>query len=503
MLIAGLAVAGPRLRVSSQAGVPAAINYQGRLTDPASGQVKPDGSYNMVFRIYDSETGGGPLWTGTYAAANGNPVTVGSGIFTVLLGSGTGNSLSAATFGGSNRWIEVQVGNETLTPRQRIGSVPYALQSQEASNAANLGGLAPSAFVGQGQADSITSSMLMTAAVSSNALADNSVTTGKIFEGTIVNADISSSAAISPAKLSIYGDGSAGSLNVAVSITLTGSTNFTDCNIQSGATLTVQAGTVIRCTGSFTNSGTIQVSYGAQTGRSRPDDDVARRLTQVVVPGSGDASGPAGLPEFAGGGTSLEGGKGGNGLPIDNEIWGWHQLRIGGGGGTSQVGIWDTNSGGGLFRVMAKGNITSAGNIRANGVSMTNGGGGGGGGIVILASSTSVANSGNMEAKGGNGGSSDSAAGPGGGGLVMFVAPSVSNSGTSSVAGGQGGAAGGSGSITSSQRRSGGGGGGSVGAGGQGGNVTGASNSGTPGAATSGMDGRVTTLVSDPATMWP
>src|SRR5262245_20628358 len=69
-------------------------------------------------------------------------------------------------------------------------------------------------------------------------------------------------------QLRIYGDGSAGAKTVAADETWVAAaapTNpqFADVTINSGATLTVQSGTVIRCTGTFTNNGMIVVSVAA------------------------------------------------------------------------------------------------------------------------------------------------------------------------------------------------------------------------------------------------
>jgi len=41
----------------SHADIPRKINYQGKLTD-ASGKLVADGSFDMVFSIYDAATGG-------------------------------------------------------------------------------------------------------------------------------------------------------------------------------------------------------------------------------------------------------------------------------------------------------------------------------------------------------------------------------------------------------------------------------------------------------------
>lgn len=112
---------------AAQETVPLLINYQGELAHPATGELMSDGAYDMVFYIYDAEFGGSALWTARYTSANGNPVRVIGGIFSVILGSGTGNVLDSLVFNGPDRWLEIQVGTETLSPRQRMTSVAYSL----------------------------------------------------------------------------------------------------------------------------------------------------------------------------------------------------------------------------------------------------------------------------------------------------------------------------------------------------------------------------------------
>ena len=86
----------------------------------------------MVFKIYDAATGGNLLWTGTHTSANGNPVTVSAGIFSVLLGSGSGNALDLDFSGSSNYYLQIEIYNsgtsswEVLDPRRPVASVPQA-----------------------------------------------------------------------------------------------------------------------------------------------------------------------------------------------------------------------------------------------------------------------------------------------------------------------------------------------------------------------------------------
>ena len=61
----------------------------------------------------------------------------------------------------------------------------------------------------------------------------------------------------------VYGDGSSGPLVVSQDTTWSSSEavgQYTTCTINAGITLTVPTGTILRCSGSFTNEGTITVS---------------------------------------------------------------------------------------------------------------------------------------------------------------------------------------------------------------------------------------------------
>jgi hypothetical protein len=109
------------------------ISYQGMLTDPTTGKSVADGNYSVTFRIYTAQRGGSPIWSETHPT-----VSVSGGLFNVLLGSKT--SLSATVFSGTDRWLEVVVEGKTLSPRQRIASVAYSIQAQEAKNADMLDG---------------------------------------------------------------------------------------------------------------------------------------------------------------------------------------------------------------------------------------------------------------------------------------------------------------------------------------------------------------------------
>ena len=99
--------------------VPHTINYQGYLTsnnNPISDTVE------MVFSIYDASSGGNMLWT-----SNRIYVPVENGVFNVLLGGN--NPIPANLFDGSPKWLQIEVENTVLSPRQKLVSVGYSFRA--------------------------------------------------------------------------------------------------------------------------------------------------------------------------------------------------------------------------------------------------------------------------------------------------------------------------------------------------------------------------------------
>lgn len=263
-------------------------------------------------------------------------------------------------------------------------------------------------------------------------------------------------------QIRIYGDGSAGARSISGSVTLDDdNSQYTDFVINGGASLLVPSGTVVRCTGSFQNNGSITVLPAL-----RDQPRFGENGRSLVDPNSGGTEAPGGV-----GGAALASG-------VAKRVF--NPGLLGGGNGYREQS--ETGSdGGGNFTVICLGSVTNTGAIAANGVAASvQARGGGAGGIIILASKTSVTNSGSITANGAYGGAlratdpSSIGHGPGGGGgggIVHLAAPAISNVGAISEDGGSGGAAGGAGSISAPVYVGGGGGGGSGGAGGDGGAV--------------------------------
>lgn len=102
--------------VGTMAQNTAKISVQGTLKD-AGGSAVADGTYSVIFRLYNSLNGGTAFWEETAQ------VNVLGGIYSHLLGSV--NSLTASNFS-SNVYLGVTIGNFELTPRSEMTYAPYS-----------------------------------------------------------------------------------------------------------------------------------------------------------------------------------------------------------------------------------------------------------------------------------------------------------------------------------------------------------------------------------------
>jgi hypothetical protein len=213
--------------------------------------------------------------------------------------------------------------------------------------------------------------------------------------------------------------------------------NFT---VDAAVTLTVRSGTVIKCTGAFTNNGTIAVSTGTSGGQTVGSDSTTQSPANRPA-GVGYSDQGAGNAEFGSSASIRSGGLGGGALDESSRY----------------------------IRFAAH---------NADGLGSATGAGGGAGGVIILASQTSitVAGADAITARGATGGQSDSdeaVGGAGGGGIVHCISPSNSIPPVSvNVGGGAGRPNGPNGIVTASPRSGGGGGGGCGGNGTNGGQVS-------------------------------
>ena len=144
--------AGPAL-VGEQSSVPAAINYQGRLTDNYGNPVT-GGYYEVQFRVWDDKTATG---AGNYVWGRSFPLYVmTNGLFNVLLTEDGGSVTTPGTpkatnlleaFEGPDRYLGLTITKNPsgsvsspveINPRQMLVSAPYAIHTWNASNARSL-----------------------------------------------------------------------------------------------------------------------------------------------------------------------------------------------------------------------------------------------------------------------------------------------------------------------------------------------------------------------------
>ena len=123
------------------AAVPHLINYQGRLTNKTG--LPLQGTYTMTFKVYDAQTAGTLL--GAEVFSN---LVIDKGMVNVLLGDGgvvTGIPRISDLAFDAPYFLEIIVGDEVMSPRQRITSAAYAIRAEKADDANTVGSVGVSA----------------------------------------------------------------------------------------------------------------------------------------------------------------------------------------------------------------------------------------------------------------------------------------------------------------------------------------------------------------------
>ena len=103
--------------------VPRRISYQGLITK-ADGSPTEDGSYEILFKLYNSPDGGEPVWSENLE------VTVNNGIISTMLGN-----VNPFTNIPNEAFLELTVDGSTLSPRQSMTSVFYSVLSDTSNYA--------------------------------------------------------------------------------------------------------------------------------------------------------------------------------------------------------------------------------------------------------------------------------------------------------------------------------------------------------------------------------
>lgn len=169
------------------------FTYQGRFTDSTVTQ-PTNGSYTMKFRLYDALSNGNQAGNEQTAV-----VTVTNGVFTTSLDFATGPFSN-----GQALWLEIQVGTSTLTPRQKIESVPYAIRTLSAGSADWLSSLCSPCVTNDQivsfEASKITGTILnaTNATNATNAVNATNATTAVTITGVITTANVSGDVELAP-----------------------------------------------------------------------------------------------------------------------------------------------------------------------------------------------------------------------------------------------------------------------------------------------------------------
>ncbi|HMO51798.1 MAG TPA: tail fiber domain-containing protein [Kiritimatiellia bacterium] len=97
---------------------PPLIPYQGRLVN---GTNLVNGPVNLTFRLYTNNVGGSALYVST------NQATAVDGLYASHIGDEATIGALYQALTNAAVWLEVEVNGTPLTPRERFGSVPYAM----------------------------------------------------------------------------------------------------------------------------------------------------------------------------------------------------------------------------------------------------------------------------------------------------------------------------------------------------------------------------------------
>lgn len=161
------------LPVAGTAQVPQQFNYQGKLID---GTNLVNTSTTMVFRLFNVVSGGSALYVETQTVA------VVDGLYSTQVGQSPDVGTLAAASTNQPLYLELQIGATTLTPREQVVSVLYAIKADGVTTGAiTTAMLANSAVTGAKIANTaITSAKLAAGAVSNSNLAAGSIQSNKI-----------------------------------------------------------------------------------------------------------------------------------------------------------------------------------------------------------------------------------------------------------------------------------------------------------------------------------
>jgi len=138
------------------------INYQGFLTDDSDNPV-PDGSYSVVFTIYDTASGGNTRWTETQS------ITTSNGLFTVLVGSVT--PIGDTVLSSPSLYLGIKIEDDSeIMPRTMLLAIPWAFRATVADSATTIAD------------DAVTSSKIQDGTIEFSDMGDNGALAGQVMK---------------------------------------------------------------------------------------------------------------------------------------------------------------------------------------------------------------------------------------------------------------------------------------------------------------------------------
>jgi hypothetical protein len=179
---------------SATATPPARLNFQGLALTPAG--VPIQGNQSVSLRIWSDALSTAP--TALLYGEQHASVAFIDGVFQIAIGTGTPTTgpFGPAVFNQSGRWIELQIGAETLVPRKHVDATPFALQAANSDSVAGLAGsglitgvTAGAGLSGGGTAGDVSLSLAPNG-IGATQIIDGSITSVEIANNTITSADI-------------------------------------------------------------------------------------------------------------------------------------------------------------------------------------------------------------------------------------------------------------------------------------------------------------------------
>lgn len=149
VVLSGISGGFYALKRVQAASAPNIIAYQGRVLN-ANNVPVADTSASMIFELYDAVSAGTCRWSNsssTCASATARTVTLTAGLFSEYLGDTAASTpypdIPDTLFSDyGDLYLQVTINGETLSPRKRLASAPYALNSDtlDGYNATQTGG---------------------------------------------------------------------------------------------------------------------------------------------------------------------------------------------------------------------------------------------------------------------------------------------------------------------------------------------------------------------------